>query len=121
MEAVTIALAAVAGLFSNWFVNVVKHWLSGIKEFRQFEVIGPTGEKMKISVDASHQIDPITIKAAILRHMLQDPKYKFGRDFERLKAAIASNDAETEHLLLQIGARHNVKLEGKDTWTLQPL
>ncbi len=121
MEFQTIFIAGVAGYAAHWLGDVLKNWLSARKQSTQFEVRGPAGEKMKISIDAAHAVDPVAIKKRILLDMLKDPKYKFGRDFERLKAAIAASDQETKDLLLLVGARHNLNPEGKDTWTLQPL
>ena len=57
----------------------------------------------------------------LLRQMLLDPKFQFGRRLETLQRGIAANDEETKQLLLQIGARPNLKSEGKNIWTLQAI
>ena len=107
MEFKIMVIAGIAGLVANWVGGAIKAWLSARKQPTQFEVRGPTGEKMKISIDSANVVDPVEIKKRILLDMLKDPKYKFGRDFERLKAAIAASDQETNDLLLLVGARHN--------------
>jgi len=121
MEVVTLSLAAIAGFLASLIGLSLKKWLSVRSKATEFEVKGPTGEKMKISVEVGQNLEPTEIKRQLLRTMLEDPKFSFGRTFETLKKGIASTDEETKNLLFQIGARPNLKSEGKETWTLRPI
>jgi hypothetical protein len=118
MEPLTLGLlSAGIGAAASGIASLLKAYLSSRKS-SDVEVIGPTGEKTKLSLADAQSADSTVIKIALLREMLLNRKYKFGREFETLKSAIGSSDEETRMLLLLLGARHNTIPGGKDTWTL---
>ena len=139
-----LAIAAGAGILANWIAGLLKSWLMSRTKPNRIVIqrsnhdislmahlmrragfgASREGEQVEISTDVDTNLESAVkagveqLKRKILLDMLQDPKYQFGREFVTLKKAIASDDEETRRLLFEVGARPNIRSEGRDTWTL---
>ena len=119
MEPVTLTIvAAVLGVASSRLGAALKGYFSSRKK-SNIEIVGPTGEKVTLSNSDAENDNPSQIKKALLFKMLHDPKYRLGPEFGTLQSAIGSSEDETRELLIQLGARHSIRPDGRDTWTLR--